>query len=338
MGNKPAFQIPETMSAATIADAKAEIAISQVPVPRPRRGQVLIKVICSPINPSDVAHTKGRYAHSATFPNFLGFEASGTVVASGGGVTANYFVGKRVSFYSQNPGTWAEYIVVSAQNVFEADAGQSNEDAACSMVNPMTILMFLDIVLKKKARAVIMTAGASALSRMFARLLDQFNITVITIVRRKEQENLLRRQNPNYYILNQTEPDFLEKLKALSKLHNAKVCFDAVGGELLADIAPQLPAKSSIYVYGVLSGKKAEIDCGSLLFNATTITGFHAKHYLSQMSYCSQLMLYIRFKRYRRMGIFNNDFSRKFKLDEVKEAIDYYKGHMTDGKVLILPN
>ena len=62
-----------------------------------------MKVHASPINPSDLGAMGGSYDGDisvATFhyPIVMGNEASGVVVASGGGATADAAVGKSVSF------------------------------------------------------------------------------------------------------------------------------------------------------------------------------------------------------------------------------------------------
>ena len=81
------------------------------------KGEVLVKIAASPINPSDLAFLKGQYGIKKKLPCIPGFEASGTVVASGGGFYANYLKGKNVAC-SASPtgdGTWAEYMKVPAQ-------------------------------------------------------------------------------------------------------------------------------------------------------------------------------------------------------------------------------
>lgn len=337
MGNSVSVTVPEKMMAATINEASGPIELSEVAVPRPRSGQVLVKVDSSPINPSDVAHTHGKYAHTATFPAMLGFEGSGVVVRSGGGVMANYMLGKRVSFYAVHSGAWAEYAVVDAMSTVSLPESTSLEEGSMGFVNPMTIMMFLDIALKLRARTVILTAGASALSRMFARVLNERGIPVVLIVRRKEQEDLLRNENPKYFILNQTSETFTEDLKQIAKIQGAKLCFDAVGGELAVQVVNALPAKSTIFIYGSLSGKKVELEVGPLLFNAQSIRGFHAKHYLSTLGKLDMVRLFLRYRKYRALGFFKTQVSRKFGLDEIKEALTYYKKNMTEGKVLIVP-
>ena len=81
-----------------VSDDKFEV--REVPVPQPRKGQVLIRMECAPLNPSDTYLLRGFYAkagQSIDFPFAPGWEGAGTVVRSGGGLMAWRLVGKRVS-------------------------------------------------------------------------------------------------------------------------------------------------------------------------------------------------------------------------------------------------
>lgn len=64
----------------------------------PGKGQVLIKVECVPINPSDTYQLAGMYNGTYTYPLVPGGEGSGTVISSGGGFYAWTLIGKRVAF------------------------------------------------------------------------------------------------------------------------------------------------------------------------------------------------------------------------------------------------
>src|SRR6187455_3301358 len=117
------ISIPEKMRAVVLeeyrengADAIRGLAVRERPVGKPRRGQVLVRVEAAPCNPSDVLLLQGLYGTKKTLPAVPGWEGAGTVVASGGGLHANYLVGMRVACAVQDDrdGTWAEYTVANA--------------------------------------------------------------------------------------------------------------------------------------------------------------------------------------------------------------------------------
>lgn len=67
-------------------------------IPTPGKGEVLIKVECCALNPSDLYMLGGKYNGTYTYPVVPGVEGSGTVIASGGGFMAWTLMGKRVAF------------------------------------------------------------------------------------------------------------------------------------------------------------------------------------------------------------------------------------------------
>ena len=99
-----------------LSDAQ-KFSVMEVPIPKPASGEVLIKVMAAPINPSDLALYGGHYSKQKKFPTIMGFEGSGLVVESGGGFMGWGLVGKKVAFAvdKQGEGTYAQYTIVKSE-------------------------------------------------------------------------------------------------------------------------------------------------------------------------------------------------------------------------------
>jgi NADPH:quinone reductase-like Zn-dependent oxidoreductase len=124
------------MRAVVIREFDAAPEIADLPVPRPRAGEVLIKVAASSVNGIDEAVAEGWYkeAMAHRFPVVLGMDVAGTVTEAGDGVT-RLRAGDRVFGVIVNAGlgagAFAEYAAVRAEhnvaklpdNVRMADAG-----------------------------------------------------------------------------------------------------------------------------------------------------------------------------------------------------------------------
>lgn len=82
------------------APGRDQLSFGQIDRPVPGSGQVLIKVESVPINPTDLYMMEGKYGKYADFkyPFTPGFEGSGTVIESGGGLLAWRIKDKRVAF------------------------------------------------------------------------------------------------------------------------------------------------------------------------------------------------------------------------------------------------
>src|SRR5262245_2149951 len=91
--------LPPTMQALELRaydGAPSSLALVERPIPRPRHGEVLVRIAATPINPSDLSFLLGLYVRK-DLPVVPGFEASGQVVASGGGIGARVLTGRRVA-------------------------------------------------------------------------------------------------------------------------------------------------------------------------------------------------------------------------------------------------
>jgi len=172
-------------------------------LPPLRKNEVLVRMDAAAINPADLYLSRGNYGTKKPLPTVPGFEGSGVVVKTGGGLLAWRLLGRRVmcSSIDNLPGTWAEYTVTNANQCIALNNDKvSNELGACSFTNPLTVLAFLDIVQKEKHKAVIITAACSAIGKMINRLFNANNIKVINIVRRDDQVKLMKELGFNYIV------------------------------------------------------------------------------------------------------------------------------------------
>jgi NADPH:quinone reductase-like Zn-dependent oxidoreductase len=265
-----------TMRAALLEtfSGPAGIRVVELPVPVPRRGEILVRVICSPVNPSDVLYCSGTYASPPTLPVVPGFEGCGIVVASGGGWLADRLVGTRVAGAVQaGQGFWAEYIVLKAMEAMPIPAAVSDESAASAFVNPLTALGLARPVIRGRHRAMIHTAGASQLGRMLIRLSRRHGFPLINIVHREALVAELEAAGGTH-VLDASRADFAESLTALARKLQATWAADAVAGEMTRTLAACMPPGSTIAVYGVLSGKESTVNPGDLIFRGQTVTGY----------------------------------------------------------------
>jgi NADPH:quinone reductase-like Zn-dependent oxidoreductase len=269
MGNSQAApEIPKTMRRWVLVKvnsdlAKAELLLESVPTPTPKSGEVLIKVVSSPVNPSDY----GIWCRDrpVSDPEPIGNEGSGIVVSSGGGVYANSCVGCNVGFTANVKGSnsYAEYIVVNAlKGAYKLPATVPLKDAASHFVNPYTAYGFIDTVRsrhvahpqKSPIPGFVQTAAASQLGQMLVKLCLKEKITLINLVRREEQAEALRLIGAKYVIVTKGDT-WKDKLKALIKEHGIQFAFDAVAGEMTGQLLSLLPFKGTCFVYGRLSNQ-----------------------------------------------------------------------------------
>ena len=195
-----------------------ELSLHEVPVPAPGANEVLVRVEASPINPSDlgllnasadmttatVAGTPERPVVTASVKEAtlgalsarldkslpVGNEGAGTVVAAGSSAAAQALVGKTVAI--AGGAMYTQYRAVDASACLVLPEGTTARDGASSFVNPMTALGMTETMRREGHSGLVHTAAASNLGQMLVKLCQKDGIPLVNIVRKPEQEKLLR--------------------------------------------------------------------------------------------------------------------------------------------------
>jgi len=248
---------------------KVELAVKEVEIPRPEKGQVLVKMTAAAVNPSDYGKWRGG------FEGEPGLEGAGVVVASGGGIAANRLVGKTVGVISMDSGTYGEYLCVDAmRGAFVMDNSIKPEDAASFFVNPFTVLGILDTAASHGSKAFIHTAAASQLGQMMVKLAPTRGMTVVNLVRRKEQVELLQKLGAEQIVCTADE-DWEQQLTAIIEKLDIKVAFDAIAGDMSGTLLSLLPSKGTCFVYGGLSKSNvSNVNPIDLIYHRKHLEGF----------------------------------------------------------------
>lgn len=258
-------------------------------MPVPNSGEVLIRVSAAPVNPSDYGGWRTAKVDDPTKPFYLGNEGCGVVVASGGGMTANGLLGKKVGIVKpKNGGTYQDYVVAEAMTAcFVLPDDVPVEDAASFFVNPYTAVGILATVREVGSPGFIHTAAASQLGQMFVKLMqkpENKDITLINVVRREEQAEILRALGATHIIVSSKE-GWKDELAKLVEEHKITCAFDAISGESTGDLVSALPSKSHTFVYGGLSEKPVSgIATMDLIYRSKKVEGWLLTNYLKGAS------------------------------------------------------
>lgn len=121
------------------------------PQPTPQDGDILVKLACSPIQPSDFLNTRGGFP-STTFPRISGRDFAGTVVSESPlqGKRVHGTSGRSLSFTVD--GAHAEYVVVLADAVVEIPSALTMKQASVLGTPWSTAWLALTSARAKKGR------------------------------------------------------------------------------------------------------------------------------------------------------------------------------------------
>ena len=315
-----------------------DVHCAELPRPTLQEGEVLVKVESSPINPSDLFFIRGNRANLPPLPTVPGLEGSGTVVEAGPG--AEDFLGKRVHNYrlgAPTNRTWAEYTVSKAEWCVPLLDSIDFDQGACLYVNPMTVMMFREIIHQGHHKAVVQDVANSALGRMLNRLCKLDNIPLINIVRSQASGEILRKEGAEY-VLDSSQPEFDAELKALSVRLNATVGFDAIAGQAAGRMMTGLCPGGVVYVYSSLSGQpNGGFQAADLIFQDKSFEGRMMPLWLAPKSREERSQLFADIQSLL-PTVFFSEFAGHYSLPQIQDALTSYMSQMSAGKVLIHPS
>lgn len=157
-------------------------------IPEVHDNEVLVKVDATGIGHFEHLLMTGS-VFTMEFPYIPGSGAVGHVVKAGKG--GEHLIGKRVVVGGKT-GFWAEYAIVNIYVAFEIDEDVPLGSAAYGIGNPFTAIGIIETVKSKGKKSIVLDAAASALGRMIAKLAKRENIPILCVVKRKDQEEVLK--------------------------------------------------------------------------------------------------------------------------------------------------
>lgn len=240
-------------------EGELEVFLERRPMPEPAPHEVLVKVLATPINPSDLGLLLGAAdmstARASTRDGLpvvtadipapgmramggrigdalpIGNEGCGLVVKAGSSPEAQALLGKTVALIGGE--IYAEYRCLPAQMCMLLPDGTDPRDGASCFVNPLTSLAFTETMRMEGHSALVHTAAASNLGQMLVKICAKDGIPLVNIVRSEAQVALLKGIGATH-IVNSSDDDFMDKLTAALTETGATCGFDAIGGGKLA--------------------------------------------------------------------------------------------------------
>ena len=153
--------------------------ITDVPVPAPGPGDVLIRVAAAGVNFGDISQARGTFLGGPQPPYLAGFEAAGEILASGEAVTG-LEPGARVIGVGIGCGAFAEYTALPAVAVIPVPAGWAEQEALGLLVNWPTALAALQPLGHIAAgQTVLIHAAAGATGQAAVKMAKHYGATVI---------------------------------------------------------------------------------------------------------------------------------------------------------------
>ena len=252
-------------------DNTLELSLVEVETPEPGPDEILVRMEAAPLNPSDLALLFGpadmatakvsgspeRPVITADIPEKLmkmvtarigeslsvGNEGSGVVVAAGSSDAAQALLGRMVGLVGGD--MYSQYRCVNVFQALALEDGTSAAEGASCFVNPLTSLAMVEAMRAEGHKALVHTAAASNLGQMLNRICINEGVDLVNIVRKPEQEEILKALGAKY-ICNSSSDNFYAELTEALVQTGATIAFDATGGgKLGSDILTCMEAAAA---------------------------------------------------------------------------------------------
>ncbi|WP_419731110.1 NAD(P)H-quinone oxidoreductase [Lichenicola sp.] len=245
------------------------------PVPEPRPGEVLIRVLAAGINRPDLMQRQGLYPPPPDASPLLGLEVAGTVVAIGPGAAepAPFRIGDQVCALT-NGGGYAEYCTAPVGQCLPWPAGYDAPRAAALPETYFTVWSNLFRTGHLAAgETVLVHGGTSGIGATAIQLARSFGARVIATAGTAEKCATCLTLGAEAAI-NYREEDFAERVQTLTHGQGVDIVLDIVGAPYLARNIDSLADLGRLVLVAVQGGAKAEaLDLRRIMTRRLTLTG-----------------------------------------------------------------
>ena len=157
---------------------------SEVPNPKPLKGELLIEIHAASINPADYKMRQGLYAGATELkmPHISGRDFSGVVMGIGEGVE-DFNVGDEAFgvLEAGHEGTYAEYVCEKSELICKKPTFLTHEEASAMALTGLTAIVSLKEAAKLKAgEKVLIHGGAGGVGGFAIQYAKHLGANVIT--------------------------------------------------------------------------------------------------------------------------------------------------------------
>jgi NADPH2:quinone reductase len=247
------------------------LVLEEVPDPVPGPGQVLLNVRAAALNFPDVLMIEGKYQSQPPFPFSPGGEVSGTIAAVGPGVAASR-IGEAV-FGGVGVGGLAEKIVVAADRARPMPRGMTFEKAAgfgTTYGTSYHALKQRGQIAPGETLLVLGAAGGVGLAAV--ELGKAMGARVIAAASTSQKLEAARRAGADE-LIDYSDGELKEKVKALTGGRGADVIYDPVGGDFFDQCMRSINWKGRMLVIGFVGGAIPKVPVNLILLKGCQVVG-----------------------------------------------------------------
>jgi NADPH:quinone reductase len=248
-----------------------DLVLEDVPAPIPGPGEVLVDVHAAALNFPDVLMIQGKYQSQPPFPFSPAGEIAGVVAAAGAGVT-EFAMGDRV-FGGTGFGGMAEQVAVKARALRPIPDGMSFAEASGISTTYGTSYYALKQRAAIQPGETLLVLGAGGGVGLAAVELGKAMGARIIAAASSAEKLEAARQAGADELIDYSDGELKEKVKALTGGKGADVIYDPVGGELFDQCMRCINWYGRILVIGFAAGEIPRVPINLILLKSCQLVG-----------------------------------------------------------------
>ena len=302
--------------------------------PEPGPGQVLMRVIMSPIHNHDLWTIKGQYGVKPELPATGGSEAVGIVEAVGRDVDPE-LQGKRIAAAGLQ-GSWAEYALAKASGAIPVPDEMPDEAAAQLIAMPFSAITLLEFLNVKAGDWVIQTAANGAVGKIMTVLAESRGVKLLNLVRRQGAAEELAQLGITDVISTDSD-DWIEQARKIIGDDGARAAIDSVGGDIVPGLIELLGEDGLMVTFGSATGDPLQMPGSQLIFKQLTVKGFWGSKVMAATKPEDAQRMFGELIGLVMNGKLKLPSGGEFGLDQPADAVDAATTPGRDGKIMFKP-
>lgn len=317
------------------------LTVVERPVPEPASGQVRVRMLASPVNPSDLMTIRGIYGKRPELPAVPGYEGVGIVESSNAGLFGKFLLGKRVAVLNSITGNWQDHVIAPAKSVVPVPAKLDDQQTAMFFVNPATAYILTRKLLAVPQGAwLLQSAANSAVGKMVIRLGQRYGFRTLNIVRNVEQATALKSLGADAVVTFDSAHDsreaLVEQVQQFAGSDGVRFAIDPVGGAIGSAMVHCLGENGRMIVYGTLSNEPLSFSSRLLMTHGCRVEGFWLSRYMATQGLLAKLKLIGELGKLIQAGVLSSQVDATFPLTQVRQAVTAAELPGKSGKVLLV--
>ncbi|HMM77108.1 MAG TPA: zinc-dependent alcohol dehydrogenase family protein [Gammaproteobacteria bacterium] len=311
--------------------------IDEIPMPELGDDEVLIAVRAFGLNRAEIMFRRGEYPqYSPEFPSPIGYEAAGTVLAVGEGVSS-FAPGDRVasvpSFRMGPYWSYGEVARVPVHAVAPLPDRLSFEEGAAVWMPFMTCYgALIEYGRLTAGEHLVVRAASSSVGLAAIQMAKKLGAKTIAVTRTSAKRECIDAAGADHFVASDEE-NMVDRILEITGGRGAEMIMDPVAGPELERLAQAIAYQGRLFVYGRLDARPAVFPVGLGLAKGLTMRGY------SLFEIINFPQKFEAGKRHVQAGIAAGEYrpvvGATFAFEDIVAAHRYMESNAQHGKIVV---